>query len=322
MNIIEKNNTKNFAPIVLFTYNRPDHTRQTVEYLAMNEYANESVLFVYSDGPKNEQAVYSVQQVRAYLKDIKGFKSVTVIERNKNWGLAKSIIDGVTSIVNKYGKVIVLEDDIITSPFFLKYMNDGLNIYENEKKVASIHAYQYPISPKGLPFTFFIKGADCQGWATWDTKWALFEKDTNKLLNYILDNNLQYEFDIQGTYPYTQMLKSQIEGKVDSWAIRWYASAFINDKYTLYPNISIIYNIGFDNSGIHSSGIDNFNNKKWNNKKPVVIEKVKYIENNKIALKRWKGYFNKYKRNIIIRIIRRILIKKNMFLLYFLENYL
>jgi hypothetical protein len=304
MNIIEKSNTTKFAPIVLFVYNRPDHTRQTIEALARNEYANETELFVYSDGPKNEQAVQNVRQVRNFLKDIKGFKSVTIIERDKNWGLANSIIDGVTSIVNKYGKIIVLEDDILTSPYFLKYMNDGLDIYENEEKVVSIHAYQYPISPKGLPPTFFIKGADCQGWAAWDSSWSLFEKDTNKLYNYILDNNLQYEFDIQGSYPYTQMLKSQIENKVDSWAIRWYASAFINNKYTLYPNISIIYNIGFDNSGIHSGDVDNFNNKAWNNKSSVIINRIIDIESNKIALKRWVNYF--MRGNIIIRIMKRI----------------
>jgi hypothetical protein len=309
MNITEKNNMKKFAPIVLFTYNRCDHTRKTLEALAVNEYASESEIFIYSDGPKNQDAIENVQSVRSLIKNVQGFKSVTIIERDKNWGLANSIIDGVTNIVNKYGRIIVLEDDIITSPYFLRYMNDGLDIYENEEKVVSIHAYQYPISSRGLPATFFIKGADCQGWATWASSWSIFEKDANKLLNYILDNNLQYEFDINGSYPYTQMLKSQIENRVDSWAIRWYASAFINNKYTLYPNIAIIYNIGFDNTGIHSGGNDNFNNKAWNNKKPVIIKKIFDIKSNKIALKRWTNYFNQDKKNIIIRLIKRIITK-------------
>jgi len=310
MNITERNNTAKFAPIVLFTYNRPDHTRKTLEALAANEYANESELFIYSDGPKNQDAIEKVQAVRSLIKNIHGFKSVTIIERDKNWGLAESIIDGVTNIVNKYGKIIVLEDDIITSPYFLKYMNDGLDIYENEERVVCIHAHQYPISPNGLPATFFIKGADCQGWATWNSSWSIFEKDANKLLKYILDNNLQYEFDINGSYPYTQMLKRQIDNKVNSWAIRWYASAFINNKYTLYPNKSIIYNIGFDYSGINSGGIDNFNNKKWNNKKPVIINKTTNIENNKIVIKRWSNHFN---RNILTRLIKDTFYKKNQY---------
>jgi putative methyltransferase (TIGR04325 family) len=307
MNIIEKNNMVKFAPIVLFTYNRPDHTRKTLEALAVNEYADESELLIYSDGPKNQDAIDKVQAVRSLIKNVQGFKSVKIIERDKNWGLANSVIDAVTNIVNKYGRIIVLEDDILTSPYFLRYMNDGLNIYENEEKVISIHAYQYPISPKGLPATFFLKGADCQGWATWASRWSIFENDANKLLNYIIDNNLQYEFDINGSYPYTQMLKSQIEKKVDSWAIRWYASAFINNKYTLYPNKSIIYNIGFDNSGIHCDEVDNFNNKTWNHKKPIIIEKVSNIETNELALKKWLKYYNK---NILTRLIKKIFYKK------------
>ena len=158
-----------FAPIALFVYNRPWHTKQTVEALQKNELANKSELFIYCDNAKNKGAQKSVDEVRNFVKNIKGFKKITIIKRKRNWGLACSIIDGVTKIVNEYGKIIVLEDDLVTSPYFLEFMNDGLKMYKDDLKVASIHGYIYPI--KSLPDTFFIKGADCWGWATWKRVW-------------------------------------------------------------------------------------------------------------------------------------------------------
>jgi len=312
-------NINTLAPIVLFVYNRPWHAEQTLNALSKNDLSEQSMLYIYADGPKpnaTDEQLEKIKQVRELIKSKQWCKEVHIVESDINKGLANSIIDGVTDVVNKHGKIIVLEDDIITSPYFLKYMNDGLNIYENEEKVISIHAHQFPISPIGLPDTFFIKGASCQGWATWDSRWSVFEKDTNKLLNHIIDNNMQYEFEINGTYPFIQMLKDQINGKVDSWAIRWHASAFINNKYTLYPNKSIIYNIGFDNSGTHCGSVDKFNNKAWNSSKPIIIEKILIIENNKVALKRWIYWLKKmskpivdfgYVKNKIIKIIKSVI---------------
>jgi len=240
------------SPIILFVYNRPWHTRQTVEALKQNELASESELFVYSDGPKNAQAEPLVKEVREYLKTVDGFKKVTIIEREKNYGLAANIIDGVTNIVDEYGRVIVLEDDLVTSPGFLRYMNEGLDMYENEEKVASIHGYIYPLKhPEKLPETFFIRGADCWGWATWSRAWKYFEPDGQKLLTELQSRKLMKEFDFGGSYPYTRMLKDQIEGKNNSWAIRWYASAFLRGLFTLYPRYSLVKNIGMDGSGTH-----------------------------------------------------------------------
>lgn len=153
----------NVTPIILFVYNRLWHTKQTVEALQKNDLASESELFIFSDGPK-PGAEEKVKEVREYLKTITGFRKVTIIERDTNWGLANNIIDGVTKIVNEYGKVIVLEDDLVTSPGFLTYMNEGLKIYADEEQVASIHGYIYPLKhPERLPETFFIRGADCWG---------------------------------------------------------------------------------------------------------------------------------------------------------------
>ena len=169
------------APIVLFTYDRLWHTQKTSEALKNNELASKSELIIYVDGAKNKSVYKSVSQVRDYVETVDGFKKVTIISRDKNWGLADSIIDGVTAIINQYGRVIVLEDDLVTSRFFLRYMNEALNLYENDNQVASIHGYIYPIS--NLPETFFIKGADCWGWATWKNVWCYFESDGALLLD-------------------------------------------------------------------------------------------------------------------------------------------
>ena len=243
------------APIVLFVYNRPWHTRQTIEALLKNDEASESDLIIFSDAPKESSVTPDVELVRAYLKSIKGFKSVRIVEREYNLGLAKSIISGVTEVVNEYGRVIVLEDDLVTSPYFLKYMNDALKLYENDDRVISIHGYNYPIK-KPLPEAFFIKGADCWGWATWKRGWELFEADGQKLLNELSEKNLLDRFDLFGAYNYSGMLCDQIAGKNQSWAVRWYASALLQDKLTLYPGKTLVHNIGVDASGTHFSNDD------------------------------------------------------------------
>lgn len=264
------------APIVLFTYNRPWHTRQTVEALQKNELASESELFVYSDAPKNKQAAEAVAEVRNYIKEIRGFKNVTVIERDKNWGLANSIIDGVTTIVNRYGSIIVLEDDLVTSPYFLRFINEALDLYESEEKVVSIHGYIYPVQSK-LPLTFFLRGADCWGWATWKRGWELFEKDARKLLNALEEKKLTKLFDFNGAYGYTRMLKDQIAGRNNSWAIRWHASAFLRERLTLYPGISLVRNVGLDGDGTHCGVSSVFD--VTITKEPVMVKSIEIAEN-------------------------------------------
>jgi len=238
------------APIALFTYNRPWHTQQTVEALLKNAETKDSDLIVFSDGKKNSSSDLKVGDVRQYLKTIEGFKSVRIVEREENLGLAQSIISGVTEVVNEYGRVIVLEDDLLTSPYFLKYMNDGLKLYQDDERVISLHGYNYPIK-ETLPKAFFIKGADCLGWATWDRGWALFEPDGKKLLNELMVRKMLDRFDLFGAYDFSGMLRGQIAGKNQSWAVRWYGSALLYDKLTLYPGRTLIQHIGGDGSGTH-----------------------------------------------------------------------
>lgn len=239
-----------YAPITLFVYNRPDHTRKTVEALAANDLAIESDLFIYADGPKNLEFSGAVNEVRRYIRTISAFKSVTIIERDKNLGLSKSIITGVTEIVIRFGRIIVLEDDLVTSRYFLRYMNDALCCYENDEEVVAIHGYTFPLKIS-LPDTFFLRSTGCWGWGTWQRGWIDFEPDGRKLLEQLLNSQLTQRFDMNGSYPNTHMLEEQVNGNNDSWAVRWYAATFLKNKFTLYPGISLVKNIGHDCSGEH-----------------------------------------------------------------------
>jgi hypothetical protein len=245
------------APIALFVYNRLWHLDQTVTSLRANDLARESELYVFSDAARDLSAQSRVEDVRSYLRSIDGFRSVRIIEADVNLGLAGSIIKGVTEICGSHGRVIVLEDDLVLSPYFLRFMNEALDYYANEERVISIHGYVYPVQ-EVLPESFFIGGADCWGWATWQRGWCLFEPDGAKLLRQLEERWLLDRFDLDGAYPYTDMLRGQIRGLNDSWAVRWYASALLNDKFTLYPGRSLVHNIGNDASGRHGANLQVF----------------------------------------------------------------
>jgi len=239
-----------FAPVALFCFNRTDHLKQSVTALQQNTLARNTDVIFFSDGPRNNSEIPTIQEIRSYLKTVQGFNSVTVVEQPKNKGLANSIIDGVTELLQTHNQLIVLEDDLVSSPHFLSFMNDALELYKDDSRFASVHGYCYPVG-ETLPDTFFLKGADCWGWATTAQAWKVFNANGSELLTQIKENNLVNEFDFNGAYPYTKMLQKQIEGKNNSWAIRWYASAFLNNMFTLYPGKSLVKNIGADSSGTH-----------------------------------------------------------------------
>jgi hypothetical protein len=174
--------------------------------------------------------------------------------------LAESIIQGVTEILQQSEKVIVLEDDMVVSPYFLEYMNEALERFVDDDRVISVHGYVYPVDIE-LPEAFFLPGADCWGWATWRRGWALFNSDGQYLLDELVRRHLIQEFDYNGAYPFLNMLKDQIKGENNSWAIRWYASAFLTNKLTLYPGRSLVNNIGNDSSGTHCGDSDSMDAK-------------------------------------------------------------
>jgi len=248
-------NLRDRAPIALFVYNRADLARQTLDSLARNAGASQSDLIIFSDGPKSARDAAPVAAVRSLIADVKGFRSVRLVESPSNRGLAPSIIAGVTGLTAERDQVIVMEDDLLTSPVFLDYMNDALATYRDEEKVGSVSGYTFPL-PSDLPETFFLPDESCWGWATWKRAWATFEPDGCKLLAEIRRTGRLREFDLHGSYPFRRMLEDQIAGRNSSWAIRWRASLFLNRMLSLYPGGSLVHNIGADGSGTHAASSD------------------------------------------------------------------
>lgn len=291
------------APVVLFVFSRPDHTRQTLKALAENILADRTDLIVYSDGARYLAEEGNVQAVRAIFRSVSGFRSVTLIERERNYGLAQNIIDGVTTVCGRHGQVIVLEDDLVTSPYFLTYMNDALDLYRKDDRVACIHGYTYPVKQ---PFTeaFFLPGADCWGWATWQRGWDCFNADGTALLKELKRRRLLRAFDFNGAYPYSKMLREQIAGKNDSWAVRWYASAFLAGKLTLYPGPSLVQNIGMDNTGTHC-GISSVYDVALTERR-VDLSKV-VVEPSSRAFNKFEAFFRTSRPSLLSRVVQRVL---------------
>lgn len=245
------------APIALFVYSRLDHARLTVEALRGNLLADQSDLFVFSDAAGKPEAENQVQAVREYVRSITGFRSVTLVERERNFGLAASIVEGVSRLCRDRRRVIVLEDDLVTSPHFLTYMNDALDRYAGDERVMAVHGYMFPVGTT-LPETFFLRDPGCWGWATWKRAWDLFNSDGAEQWRKVQAEGREIEFDLDGSYDYSGMLKGRIAGQNQSWAILWYATAFLRNKLTLYPGRSLVQNIGFDGSGTHGGAVNSF----------------------------------------------------------------
>ncbi len=241
---------KDLAPIILFTYKRIDVLKKTIEALKNNVYADSSILYVFSDAPKGENDRTMVEEVRKYLHSIDGFKKIKIIERKKNYGLANNIISGVTKIVDRYGKVIVLEDDIVTSKFFLQYMNDALKIYENNEKVMEISGFAYPIKKNNYPETAFLHFADCWGWGTWKRSWDLFERNPKKLISEFSIKDI-YHFNLEDGFDQWGQVVQNYQGKLYTWAVFWAACIYKAKGLMLYPYKSLVTNVGFDGSGEH-----------------------------------------------------------------------
>ena len=293
---------KVLAPILLFAYNRPQHTSNLLNTLLQNKEASESNLYVYLDGPKNTEDIVSVNKVEEIINQLKGFKNITLIRRETNWGLAKNIIQGVTEQVEKHKKVIVLEDDLIVSSYFLQFMNDALTLYEEEEKVGHIQACDFTQN-KNLPDTFLIKWTGSWGWATWHRAWQLFNPNGSELIEKLEKKDLCRTFDFNGAYPFTRMLRRQIAKKNNSWAIRWNASLFLADKLSLNVGKSLVDNRGFDGSGTHCGSQDIYQSNLW--QQPILVEKHQPIKENQEArfifeqyYKRTNSFYAKVKRRL------------------------
>lgn len=293
------------APIILFVYNRPLHTKQTIKALLENPLAKDSEIFIYSDAPKNHEAQEKVKEVREYIRSIQGFKNITIFEREKNFGLADNVIDGVTFIVNKYGKVIVLEDDIIVSPVFLNYMNDALERYKNEDRVWNINAYCLPAKYSKLGIDcFFTREVNCWGWATWKNRWKLYKRDTRWALSSFSKKEIRY-LNFNSSHNYWNQVKLNDTSKIKTWFVFFYLLAVKNNALALSPSRSYIKQIGFDGSGTHcDKNIDFLYTGELNTKFPINYPKI--VEENKEAFKITKHQYFKIKICLLFLKIKKV----------------
>ena len=247
-----------FAPVVIFAFNRPDHLKQCIDSILLNKESEFTEFWVFVDGPRNAIDKIKVREVVQILDKYKAYKNWHFQFSERNLGLAKSIISGLNKVFEKSERAIIVEDDLVASPYFLEYCNFGLEKYEMDQRVASLHGFSYEFNkPEKSPY--FLRGADCWGWATWKNRWELFEEDSNNLISQIKAKRLKRKFDLDDVYPYYNMLIRQSRGEVSSWAIRWHASMFLANKLTLYPNKTLINNNGIDGSGTHAGQSKSFN---------------------------------------------------------------
>jgi len=279
------------APICLFTYNRIEETIQTVSALKKNYLAKESDLIIFSDGHKDESTKKKVTEIRNYLKTVTGFKTVKIKESEINKGLANSIIHGVSEVIYKYGKTIVLEDDLITTPNFLNFMNQALDFYKDDDTIQSINGFSLKINnPENI---YFHKRTFPWGWATWKNVWSqrLFDKDY--IQNKITDNpKLLKKFNKICGNDMASMLQDSMSGVNSSWYVRWVFNHFSNNKYSVYPTLSKVVNIGFMYESTHCNGINTYIS-ELDNKFNMSFTFVKLKELDKDMNKEFLRYFKK-----------------------------
>lgn len=250
----------NYAPVAMFVYNRADHFKETYEALAKCEEAKYTDLIIFSDGAKNEKAAEAVAAVRAFAGQIKEenqFNTVEIIESPQNKGLAKSIIDGVTKVINEYGKIIVLEDDCACSPFFLKYMNNCLDFFQNNQKIGAISGYAPGIEfPEEYKLDVFTAYRSCSwSWGTWADRWENVDWELKEFSDFCKKPSLIKKLNSNGNDRFIRLYR-QTKGNGSSWSVRFGAHLVKNDWLTVYPRYSYIENIGCDESGVHSKSED------------------------------------------------------------------
>ncbi len=305
----------NLAPILLFVYKRPVHTRLTLEALKNNFLANESELFVVSDAPRNPADKDEVESVRELVKSNNWCAKVHLICNEKNLGMNDNFFFHITSLLEKYGRLIVLEDDLCTSPYFLKFMNENLELYQEDKRVMQITGFNFKMKTRNLPSSFLMGVANGWGWATWNNRWQKLIRDPKIVFDKIKQKNLYDRLTIDKSYPdYWKQLESNATGIHNDWDIKWFSSFVLENGLCLYPKESLVVNIGFDGTGMHFKN-GNKGHETILSKKPVLLEK-QIIEENELARKYLRAYFFKqqpgFKEKVIdkLKLIKRTYFKK------------
>jgi hypothetical protein len=239
------------APIVVFGYNRPLHLERCLQALAQAELAAESSLFIFCDGAKSEADAAAVEETRRVARAASGFSNLTVREAPANFGLATSVSQGVSEICKEFGRVIVVEDDIVVSPAFLSHMNQALERYKENEAVMQVSGFMFGLDFGPPARSFFMRMTTSWGWATWQRAWAKFSNDPSRIDLAAIDADTARRFDLDGHYPFMKMLRYRIEGKNSSWAALWAWTVFNAEGLVLHPTRSLVSNIGFDGSGTH-----------------------------------------------------------------------
>lgn len=273
------------SPVLIFTYKRLESLKRCIEGLLMNEECSETDVFIFSDAAKTEDDKFKVDEVRTYIQSINGFQTKFIVTRSENFGLARSIIEGTTHVISKYGKAIVLEDDLVPTRNFLRFMNKSLETFQNSKHVFSISGYSFDLkAPRDCNFdSYFLNRGWSWGWATWEDRWKEVDWTVKDYASFKTNRKLQRDFN-RGGSDLTSMLNKQMSGKLDSWAIRWFYHQFKIKGVTLYPVKSKILNIGFDNEATHTTGsskryipnLDSGSERQFNF--PVAIEPHSYFQ--------------------------------------------
>jgi len=302
-----------YAPIALFVYKRPNHTKKVIDALLENKEAKHSTLFVFADGAKNsvsENEIVSIKEVRKIISKIEGFKQVIITESETNLGLKNNIINGINYVLDKFNSVIVLEDDIVPQIGFLEYLNNALNVYENEDKVMHVSAFIYPIKSKNINSTFFYNVNSCWGWGTWKRAWVHFEDNPLKVFQKVIQNYNEFKFNGGQKNFFFKQLEDNVKGTIKTWAVLWHSAIYLNNGLCLHPNKSLITNIGFDNSG-ENSGIGKIYGKE-NSIDFINVEKLNTKDGEKLHLKISKlvnknfEQKNKKLQSVVLKIIKKI----------------
>jgi GT2 family glycosyltransferase len=240
------------TPIALFTYNRPDHTGRALASLTRCDRFDECRIYIYCDGPQGEHDWTAVEASRRVVRDWAEKRGAVVIERQANLGLARSIVTGVSDLCREYGRVIVLEDDLVVSPGFIDYILQALDLYQDAAEVYQISGYMFPVKLSISTDAVFLPLTTTWGWATWERAWRIFDWQATGARTRLADAETKERFDLSGSYPYAQMLENRLAGKNDSWGILWWWAVFHTGGVVLYPRRSLVWVGGFDGSGTHT----------------------------------------------------------------------
>lgn len=291
------------APVVLFAFNRPEHTKRTLDALAANALAPRTRLVVYCDGARDVRDKEAVAEVRAVTHAAQGFLSVDVRASERNRGLAASIITGVSEVCRDYGRVIVLEDDLVTSNAFLSFMNEALHRYQDEPAVWHVSGWNYPIEQAGLGDAFFLRVMNCWGWATWFDRWQHYRRDAKALVKSFTRSDIE-RFSLNGAGDFWKQVELNASGRMNTWAVFWYATIFQQRGLCLNPSVSYVLNIGHDGSGTHGSKSKDIYDS--NLCQETELRLPESIVESPVAIQRITAFLNALRPTVMERVLGRI----------------